>query len=376
MTRKFFISLIHKLKVLVALTCSLVFSSTQVLAQATMQVFPYSGLQMASTDALNFTVLYTSAEPVQVAFTTTIKNEMGKPLVVLNSQNHILKQGPNMFSPSTYKVVGLKYLDPQVGKTERTTHYLPPGNYTYCITMRCTDKPEVCQRLLSLEINQQECASVTLENVTPLLLSIPLDEDIIKEKRPNFTWIPPMPIGNDPDIRYTLTLTKMLEDQTPEDAIRRNRALYQRKGLQGQFMMFPSTLPDLEEGEKYAWQVKAYIGRKRVATSEVWEFEVEKEVEYSGPYININRQLKGIKTCRDTLHILYHEYHLDREITFSILDESGKEINTTGFVYEVKKGPNKLDLALEELSIEKDKVYTLVILTAKEEELKVRFQWR
>ncbi len=197
----------------------------------------------------------------------------------MTSGIHVLKSGINNYNISNINIVEKHYAKSDFAQYEAKMRSFPIGSYEYCIDIICVDELSKCEEVLESEITRKQCHDFTILPMTPLLLSSPDDEEVIETVRPNFTWIPPMPLGNDPDISYDYTLVKLNEDQRGEDGIRRNRPLYERQGIQAINLVFPSTLEDLERGERYAWQVKARLGDVVAGISEVWEFEVEEENE-------------------------------------------------------------------------------------------------
>lgn len=341
-------------------------------SQVFIQSYPQSGFQMASRDFLQFDVIYNHSQTVNVQYTIRVNNEAGGPVVELTSTVHTLVKGVNSYSPLTFKLTSTRYIDLEVAKIERSTGYLPPGNYKYCITVQCVDAPEKCKELLPVESGLTHCSSVELLNVTPLLLSSPSDEAELEETRPNFLWIPPMPIGNDPDISYQFTLVHMRDDQSAEDAIRRNRALYSTSGIKGLMLVYPSTLGDLEKGEKYAWQVTAFIGRRQVATSQVWEFKIKKE-EDGQVFVRIQTQRDGVHTCKDVLRFIYEEPYTATELQYRILDETGGDVTPSGLQLPLGRGENKLEIRMDDGLFEKGVIYTLVVINSKGKETRLRF---
>ncbi len=255
------------------------FTVTGLSAQVVINPHPIVGFQFSSKDILNFDVVYSHTENIKVQYEGSLMDANGRLVVQYMSGTHVLKPGANSYNPGNFKIAQTRYVNRTIAEIEKTTKFLPSGDYTFCINIKCVDHREVCERALNIEMDYSACSDAHAEPITPLLLSFPEDEAELDYKRPNFSWIPPMPIGNNPNMSYTYTLVHMFNDQTAEDAIRRNRALYTQNGIRSISLMFPNQLDDLEEGEHYAWQVSAHIGQQHIATSDVWEFEVEEQEE-------------------------------------------------------------------------------------------------
>lgn len=306
---------------MLSLVC-LFFILSSSFAQVVVMPHPIVGFQASSKDILNFDILYSSNQPVNVQFEAQLNDASGRNVVRFMSAVHTLKSGSNSFNPTSFNITSTKYFNQDISRIESYTKFLPSGNYSYCIFIRCVDQEEICRKVLNPENDHSACSDFTVEPTTPLLLNYPDDEAKLEitENRPNFNWIPPMPMGSDPNIRYTFTLVKMLDKQTPEDAIRRNRSLYKQSEINGISLMFPNQLEDLEVGAHYAWQVSAQIGKLQIATSEVWEFEIEVVVT-AHQYVKAETKLNMsyINLYADTLIIavdeyLSHEYVAERNI--------------------------------------------------------------
>lgn len=258
-------------------------------AQTSVNLYPVSGFQIASNDLLNFNVIHTSNEPVQVQFQVIVEQKSGQrgQFLELHSAKHVLKPGINTFNTSNFNITRKRFASSEMATYEMKMNSFPMGDYSYCVRIICQDAPATCEKMFEGEITYNACSDFRVLPMTPLLLASPEDEAKLKIKRPNFSWIPPMPLGNDPDISYEFTLVHLNEKQKGEDGIRRNRPLYKRDRIPEVALNFPTTLEDLIPGEHYAWQVKAHLGEVLVGTSEVWEFEIVKPVD-PPRYVRLN----------------------------------------------------------------------------------------
>ncbi len=356
----------------VALSLLVLFTVTGLSAQVVINPHPIAGFQFSSKDILNFDVVYSHTENVKVQYDASLLDANGRLVVQFISGTHVLKPGANSYNPGNFNIAQTRYVNRTIAEIEKTTKFLPSGDYTFCINIRCVDQREVCQRAIKIEIDYSACSDAHAEPITPLLLSFPEDEAEIDNKRPNFSWIPPMPIGNNPNMRYTYTLVHMLNDQTAEDAIRRNRSLFTQNGIRSISLMFPNQLDDLEEGEHYAWQVSAHIGQQHIATSEVWEFEIEEGI--NAPFVNINQTQLGIHTCSSELRILFTQYYGKQKLNFKILDQTGNDVTPAGLNFNLVQGENKLVMPVQDNGLEVNQTYQFIITDAKNKKYKLHFQ--
>ncbi|MCB9262595.1 MAG: DUF928 domain-containing protein [Flavobacteriales bacterium] len=349
------------------------FLSQTTKAEVVINPHPIAGFQFSSKDMLNFDVVYTKDLPVKVQFSAVLQDAQGKPVVEYVSSTYTLQTGNNAFTPTNFNIAQTRWTNKTIAEVENSTKFLPSGDYSYCIYIRCVDALNTCKEVFNPELDYSACSEAHAEPITPLLLSFPEDEATIKEKRPNFTWIPPMPIGNNPNLTYTYTLVKMLNDQTAEDAIRRNRSLYTQSGIKNITLMFPNQLSDLEEGEHYAWQVSAQLGEQQIATSEVWEFEVEKEPVL--PYVNINQTQLSTHICMDVLKVLYQNQYGKHTLNYTIQDENGSDITPKGLEFQIVQGDNHLDFPIDEANLEYEKLYYLIIENPKGKQFRMKFTY-
>lgn len=338
----------------IILLCVL-FSSGWAMAQVVINPHPVAGFQFSSKDMLNFDVVYSKTETVKVQYDVVLQDASGGLVVKYTSATHDLRPGGNVYTPTSFSIANVQYFNKTIAGIENTTKFLPSGDYTWCISIRCVDLKEVCERTLKYESNYSACADAHAEPVTPLLLSFPEDESEIEDKRPTFTWIPPMPIGNDPNMVYTITLVKMLDNQTAEDAIRRNRALYTQNGIKNISLMFPNQLEDLEAGEHYAWQVSAHIGEQHIATSDVWEFEIKEEERISG-FIELKPRPSSefIECSRHLAFAVNKKYAHSKELKYVILKANNEVVMDQHDLFElsVSEGSNQFVVELDDLDLE------------------------
>ena len=345
-------------------------------AQIVINPHPVSGFQISSNDILNFDVINSvigaDEKGVNVKFRITVKySEIGGGAILeMTSSNHLIKPGVSNFNISNVNIVSKKFLNPEIANYEIKANSFPVGEYTYCIDVLCQDNVKQCEKHFIQEQSSTQCSEFTIRPMTPLLLSLPADEDVLKIKRPNFSWIPPMPLGSDPDISYEMTLVHLNKDQRGEDGIRRNRPIFKRDGIKSTNLTFPTTLEDLEAGEHYAWQVKARLGNIVAGTSEVWEFEIEEERSFINA-VNINKNVLGVHSCNETLTI---QYTSDNEgiLDFEVYNSKGDRI-TPYEDFKIKRGDNIIILPNYLLEYNNGEVLKLVVKDPKNRTYKVEF---
>ena len=346
-------------------------------AQVLLNPHPVSGFQISSNDILNFDVINTlpgtdKDQGVYASFRISVYLQNGQEVLQMISSRHLIPVGVTNFNSSNINIISKRYTSSEISNYEEKMRSFPMGSYSYCLDIVCEDTYEKCTKHFIQEDNRKECQEFSVMPMSPLLLSLPEDEEVVKNTRPNFNWIPPMPLGSDPDISYELTLVHLEADQKAEDGIRRNRPIYERDGIPAINMTFPTTLEDLEPGEHYGWQVHAYLGKILATTSEVWEFEVEEEKVLEGSLVNINKDIIGIHKCTENLRFSYYSRINQDYLNYKIFDSENNEV--PGLIdFSIKRGDNVLILTQRESELENDKIYHLVISEPRGTELKLNF---
>lgn len=108
---------------------------------------------------------------------------------------------------------------------------------------------------------------------TPLMLSLPMDQDTIEEDEPVFVWQTTLSnVQNDPRLNVQLSVVKMETDQTQTEAMVENTPVFIRQNLLSNSLNYSSIDHELEEGVWYAWQVVMFYNGVQVQQSEVWKF--------------------------------------------------------------------------------------------------------
>lgn len=133
----------------------------------------------------------------------------------------------------------------------------PSGSYTICIYA----KSETGQQLA------MDCIQHNIEMMSPPTLVSPADGETIPEgQSPTFTWLPPMPAPR--EAKYTLKIVEVIGNQAPEEAMKRNPALFEKGDIRTTTLQYPTSARKLEKGKKYVWRVTA-----GTTESEVWTYK-------------------------------------------------------------------------------------------------------
>ena len=130
----------------------------------------------------------------------------------------------------------------------RQTGALAEGVYTLEVIVRPDDPSSLVVGLGSTVVFQVRLSQ-------PPILFEPVDASDVRTDLPIFTWAPVVaPAGT--QIEYDFLLVEVLPGQTPLQAVQSNRAYHEEVVVGTTLLYTPDKLP-LEEGNAYAWQVRA-----------------------------------------------------------------------------------------------------------------------
>lgn len=87
-----------------------------------------------------------------------------------------------------------------------------------------------------------------------------------------FSWMPPVPIAAGRSVTYKLKLVDIYGMQSGYDAMQSNPLFYSNGNIKSTSFQFPLSARQFKEGNKYAWQVEAYLNGDLLSSSEVFEF--------------------------------------------------------------------------------------------------------
>jgi len=332
---------------------------------------------LKSESVYDLNIISSENQSVTVKLFGAIRKE-GREVVQLESRPVAINPGANALSSFNVSSQRKNYLNKNILEIEQLTTTLPPGNYEICVYLRCAT-PD-CSGLGRTPFDAEAvyCQQVKVEPPTPLLLSYPEDGAKLKIKKPTLSYIPPGPIAASSKLSYTVTLVKLNKGQHKVDGVKRNRPLLRKTGHSLTSLMYPLDLADLEVGERYAWQVEAWVGDQWISTSEVWEFSIEEEKEEQDSvdisYVLINNN-KDIHQFSGELHFIYKEHHKEGPVPYKLTNEKGKEILMSTDTLGSDFGENKYTLDLRAYPEIRDGYYELTVFDKANKAHILRFKY-
>ncbi len=357
-----------------AIALSLILTSYG-LAQVSLFLTPSNQFGFKSENVWDLTLTNLNDESIKVYFDATIQNDQQKEIVHLTSEVVSIPKGSMQFNSIVLSTVSKSYRDEDASVYEAMTGELPPGVYQYCVQLVCVDQQ--CMEVVGFERSIKQCETIEKETITPLMLAIPEDEAKLSTTRPDFSWIAPMPIGGNPELTYRIKLVELTEDQSPEDGIKRNRALYQASEVFGTSLPFPQELEDLVVGQNYGWQVEAWLGRTFVAVSEAWEFEVEEDEEEfrAMPYVRLKKTDVSTYNAVNNLKFIYNEPLRQNTLAIHFYDAQGIDVTPEDVLFQTRFGDNKFNLDMRRYDFVSGKDYKMEITAPNGEKYSLKFKY-
>lgn len=252
---------------------------------------------------------------------------------------------------------------------------LPAGTYQVCYSVVNVEKGS-----LTLIEN---CIPLNIDPMSPPLLNTPADGELLNTPYPQFTWLPPTPLGIFNDLSYDMVLVEVLPGQGKADAVQQNVPVYTIGRTRNQYMNYPASYRSLDTSKLYAWRIVALNNGQAVALSDIWSFRVasNKPVhtpQPDGAYISVKRGLDAtVISSGNVLRFTYDNVAADTSVHYTItaLEDPGNPVIQEGDV-KLKYGTNLLQVTIQKVKgFASGKVYLFRFANSRQETWSVKFSW-
>ncbi len=260
------------------------------------------------------------------------------------------------------------------------TGFLPVGTFNVCYNVLYKNPAAEQEESIA-----EECTAVEVEPLSPPYLSLPGDQSETDERHPLFVWIPPAPAAYFTSLSYEVKLTEVLPGQQGEDALLQNMPLLYRMGHTGISLQHPSSLPALDTGKTYAWQVSASNNGQLVARSEVWTFKVRGAVTTGAApqgqtaYFKLHREsATAYFLSTGVLKFLYVNDAADTLALVKVYDVSGAERREVAAPQQIARlisGENYIDFELDNSRLVNGRMYEVLLTNSRQEIWRGRFRF-
>ena len=346
-------------------------------AQLTITVqVPETGMLLKS-QLWNAVISNSYSDSKQVFIGLTLSNAAtGEPVMTGTTSKLFIPTGVTQVLESNLSPITYDYLSSDISD-RNPEGYLPAGSYTACYTLFLIDENNGSPVA-------EQCTPLIIEPVSPPILNIPFNKQIIRNPYPQFSWTPPTPLEIFSNLNYDFVLVEVGEEQSPADAIQQNLPIYSMN-TNDIFLNYPSSSLNLDTGKTYAWQITAKNDEQFAAQSEIWTFSLSDSFSQNpgqnkSQYIKLKRTLDAsLSVAIDNL-LVYYENDEDTTVQYSIYDidknssaDSSTEVVTSG-VLTVHSGINLISLPLEQVSqLADNKQYLFQLYNSKSETWSTKF---
>lgn len=258
----------------------------------------------------------------------------------------------------------------------------PAGDYKFDYVLYGT-KSGISTKLAEYSANHSVLMPSFLQ-----LVSV-FDKDTIKEKNPNFMWLPASAtktVGSlegsqEYKLTYTISVVEILTNQTPYVALTANPQFFYQAGLENTLLTYPFSARKFEPCKNYAWQIKGVINGQTVIASEIWIFSTPCEKEIITPNAPVLvKQKADLTYClvtNNTFSFSYYEEYDSKQgdiLNAELFDKKGRRIREAKDInLEVHKGLNTYNLSVCPSGIDlKQGFYKLVITNSRNEKWYLR----
>jgi len=299
--------------------------------------------------------------------------QTNQPVITATSAPVTLSKGARQLQSRDLSPVRYAYSIPAARVDMDPNGMLPAGRYQACYTVVNIEKGS--------NTLVENCIPVNVDPLSPPLLNTPANEDKLMTPYPQFTWLPPTPIGLFNDLGYAIVVVEVLPGQGKADAVQQNIPLNATVYTKDLFWNYPASTRSLDTGKVYAWRIVAMNSGKPVALSDIWTFRVAKtrptaDAVKEAPFVEVKRtQDAVIATAGNVLRITYDNAAADSTIKYTItsIEEPGNPVVQEGEL-AVKYGQNQLQVPLKKNKrIVENKVYLFRFTSSRNESWTVKF---
>ena len=299
--------------------------------------------------------------------------QTNQPVITATSAPISLSKGARQLQARDVSPIQYAYSIPAARVDMDPNGMLPAGRYQACYTVVNIQKGDITL--------VENCIPVNVDPLSPPLLNTPANEDKLMTPYPQFTWLPPTPIGLFNDLGYAIIVVEVLPGQGKADAVQQNIPLNASVYTKDLFWNYPASTRSLDTGKVYAWRIVAMNSGKAVALSDIWTFRVTSnrptaEAEKPTPFVEVKRtQDAVIAATGNVLRIMYDNAAADSTIKYTItsIEEPGNPVVQEGEL-TLKYGQNQLQVPLRSnRKIQSNKVYLFRFVSSRNESWTVKF---
>lgn len=316
-----------------------------------------------------------SGESKQVVLHITVTDMINsQPLMQATSNIFSLGTGAKRVTYNNLLPMNYSFIAPLFAADRQLSQPLPVGEYLVCYDLIDAGNAKYTQLA-------SECIRVIAEPLSPPQLVQPANETVLNDSRPLLTWTPPAPIHIFTSLSYTIIVSPLYTNQSPQEALQRNIPVMTISSANNS-IPYTSSFTDLEPGKKYVWQVAAMDGNRFAGKSEVWLFSIMpdsvKQIVNQSPFVKLEQQSKEATIMHQGfLKMEYYNLLTDTTVKITVykLSERNNKMRQA-FSYElpIRRGQNLLEYDINnKMRLDESVVYEAVLTNSKGEKWTMRF---
>jgi len=367
-------NLFIRLSCLVFLTGSF---SVSIHAQSIMIISKAFSTFNASPEAMLSVGLLNTGEVRTVELDSRLLDSDGQTLLSVRSAPFQLKTG----SSSPVELL-IREKDEQYGASEKSSYIrnrkiLPSGTYNLCYT--------ILDQFGETMLNES-CEELSSEYNSDLLLISPFDGAELDTKFPVLIWhhTDPFELLNSGEF-FRIQVAEIPKGQKAESAINDGSPVFMQEHIMNHTVSYPIDALPLEEGKSYAWLVQKVSRGVIVQRTEVWTFSIRKTTpEPDIRYLTLSKKLDaGFFTVKNNkLYFRLDDEYQTAQLKYAILDENNHSMDVTPINESTEAakssisfhGYNRYLLNLGDYHLKSDVIYTLKVVTQKNEVYLLKFR--
>jgi hypothetical protein len=311
------------------------------------------------------------------AVTIRVRETHAGNVATIRMPAFLLRRGSNTIDRLAFSKALFSFGKNKYGSLLSQSGKFPEGEYEFCFEIDLSSSKLPAGALPVIE----NCFIHEVHPLTPLLLINPVDGDEDCNKRPQFTWQPPMPMPM--NARFRLILTELKEKQDPIEAINFNTPIINQGNIPVNQLNFPFNAPELKEGKKYVWQVTVYTEKIILEKSELWLYKVkcpeENLEQVSGSYREMKEGIDGNYYVADKIvRFSFNNPYNAGVLSYTIVSLANPGLAIKNLPkLDMQAGLNKHELDLRERKdFKNNQEYLLSVHLANDRELKLRFLYK
>jgi len=356
------------------ITCLLLAGIFAASAQVSMTLqIPPTGV-LVKNQLWNMLLVNSSNYTIMVRVNMVLLDEKNnQPVLTATSIPLSLPRGARQLQAKDLGPIQYAYGDPAYRVDGNPNGLLPTGSFQACYTITNVIKSAPLA---------ENCIQLNVDPLSPPLLNTPSDSGKVYTPYPQFTWLPPTPLGIFNDLSYDLVLVEILPGQTSGDAVQENVPVYSGGFLRNLYLNYPSSFKALDTSKTYAWRIVALNGGKPAGMSDIWTFRVvtarpELLQKEDDSYLSLERgQNAAVASGSDILKLTYtNRTATDTTVHYMIssLQEPGNPVIQQGQL-SLRYGQNFVNLPLNN-GYQRRKLYQFQLVNGRGESWTVKFTW-